>query len=147
MTAASIYIKSQKRQQYKSSKNKLIKPLFLGARCNPPPEVPNAKYTPLETYPARSEVKYECINSRYINKGTNNTKLICAELVSGETIWIGDKIDCQLSPEIGMFSFSVYTFFFGQVHNLQFLKWFAYASALGQNLYHHQQVLPKTVLA
>ena len=115
--------------------------------CTLPPDVPNAKYTPLETYPARSEVEYECINSRYINKGANNTKLICAELASGETIWIGDKIDCQLSPEIGMFSFSVYTLLFRQVHNLQFLKSFAYASTLGQNLYHHQRILPKTVIA
>ena len=69
--------------------------------CTLPPDVPNAKYTPLETYPARSEVKYECINSRYINKGTNNTRLVCRTLDNGETIWIGDNIDCQLSPEIG----------------------------------------------
>ena len=73
--------------------------------CTLPPEVPNAKYTPLETYPARSEVEYECINSRYINKGNNNTKLVCRTLDNGETIWFGDKIDCQLSPEIGTLSF------------------------------------------
>ena len=76
--------------------------------CTFPPDVPNAKYTPLETYPARSVVEYECINSRYINKG-NNTKLVCRTLDNGEAIWIGDNIDCQLSPETGMFSISVYT--------------------------------------
>ena len=95
--------------------------------CTLPPEVPNAKYTPIETYPARSEVEYECINSRYINKG-NNTKLVCRTLDDGETIWFGDKIDCQLSPEIGTSSISMYTLHIRQVHNLQFLKSFAYAS-------------------
>ena len=70
-----MYINSQKRQQCKSSKNKLIKPLLLEDQCIPPPEVPNAKYTPIETYPARSEVEYKCTNSRYINKGTNNTNI------------------------------------------------------------------------
>ena len=39
----------------------------------------------------------ECTNSRYANKGANNTKLVCHTLDNGETIWFGDKIDCQLS--------------------------------------------------
>ena len=108
--------------------------IYIDVNFNlPPPAIPNAKYTPLETYPARSVVEYECINSRYINKG-NNTKLVCRTLDDGETIWFGDKIDCQLSPKIGTSSISMYTLHIRQVHNLQFLKSFVYASAFGQNL-------------
>ena len=75
--------------------------------CTRPPDVPSAKYTPLETYPARSEVEYECINSRYINKGINNTKLVCRTLDNGETIWVGDKIDCQLSLKGKFFKLTI----------------------------------------
>ena len=58
--------------------------IYIDVNFNlPPPAIPNAKYTPLETYPARSEVEYECTNSRYINKGTNNTRLVCSTLDNG----------------------------------------------------------------
>ena len=69
--------------------------------CETPSNVSNAVFTPLDSYPPGSEVEYECINNKYVNKGTNNTKLVCRTLDNGETIWIGDNIDCQLSPEIG----------------------------------------------
>ena len=68
--------------------------------CDPPPKVSNAKYTSLKSYPPGSKVEYECINSRYINKGTNNTKLVCGTLDNGETQWKGDRIECQLQSEV-----------------------------------------------
>ena len=71
-------------------------------QCEAPPDVSNAEFTPLDSYPARTEIEYRCINTNYVNKGANNTKLVCGLLDSGETIWTGDQIDCQLSPELGM---------------------------------------------
>ena len=64
-------------------------------------------YTPSETYSQRTEVEYECINSRYTNRGINNTKLICGKLGSGESIWVGERIDCQLSTDTGVCTITV----------------------------------------
>ena len=52
-------------------------------------------YRPLASYPPESEVEYECISSEYININSTNTKLVCETLSNGETMWVGDTVDCQ----------------------------------------------------
>ena len=80
-------------------------------QCAPPPDVTNAKYIPAETYSQRSEVEYECINSGYTNRGINNTKLVCGKLDSGESIWVGERIDCQLLTDTGVCAITVGLYF------------------------------------
>ena len=71
--------------------------------CSAPPEVDNAEYEPLDSYPEGTEVYYHCKDS--YNKLPEVTHLlVCTLSDKNEVLWLGEQIQCKSSTALGTYA-------------------------------------------
>ena len=78
----------------------ILEPVMLTDRCKDPPSIANAVYNMSRFYTIGHEITYRCVANPFTK--SENHKLTCAILTKDEAPqWVGDKIECTLSFEIG----------------------------------------------